>query len=412
MDYYALISVILTIAVLISYLNHRFIRLQPTIALMLASMIISLILIVLQHSGITDIATQAAEWIRRTDFQNFLLKGILGFLLFAGSLTIDLESLKHQKWEIGILASLTTIASALLIGMLIFYVLPLLGFQLSWLYCLLFGALISPTDPIAVLATFKKIGVSKRLQTCVAGESLFNDGVGIVVFITLFQLTFEHKNISMMTISLLFLKQAVGGLTYGLLLGICTRYLITSLKDHTMILLITLGMVSGGYSFALWLGISGPLAMVVLGIYTGKTLRTLKKSVVLSPISIFWEVIDEVLNFVLFLLIGFEMMLIPINSSIFFMMLITIPLVLIVRLITVAIPIKLINLKRSQDPYTIAILTWGGLRGGLALALALSLPISPELDLILSMSYAVVAFSVIVQGMTMAPLARLSQKAE
>ncbi|OGO94613.1 MAG: sodium:proton antiporter [Coxiella sp. RIFCSPHIGHO2_12_FULL_42_15] len=410
MDYYTLGSIILTIAVLIGYINHRFIHLQATIALMLASLLISLLLIVLQHSGVTTLSTQAVEWIRRTHFQHFLLKGILSFLLFAGSLTIDFTALRQQKWEIGILASLTTIASTLIVGVLLFYLLPLIGIYLPILYCLLFGALISPTDPIAVLATFKKLGVSKRLQTCVAGESLFNDGVGIVIFITLFQLTFMNKNISLSTVSLLFLKQAVGGLAYGVLLGMFTRYLIKSVQDHAIIILVTLGMVSGGYSLALWLGISGPLAMVVLGISTGKVLRYPTQTALSSSVYIFWEVIDEVLNFVLFLLIGFEMMLISVNSTHLVAMLLTVPLVLAVRLITVAVPIKLISLKRAQDPYTIAILTWGGLRGGLALALALTLPLSSEFNIILSMTYAVVAFSVIVQGLTITPLARLSQR--
>lgn len=409
MDYYVLGSITLTVAVLIAYINHRFIRLQATIALMIASLLISLALVFLQHMGITNVGLQATEWIRRADFQDFLLKGILSFLLFAGSLTIDLETLKKHKWEIGVLASITTIASSLLVGGLVYYLLPLLGFHLPLLYCMLFGALISPTDPIAVLASFKHIGVSKRLQTCIAGESLFNDGVGIVIFITLYQLTFEHGALSFVAISLLFLKQAIGGLAYGWLLGYVTKYLIKSIKDPKVIILITLAATSGGYTLALWLDISGPLAVVVLGICVGNVMRRSLAKLTATLLETFWELIDELLNFILFLLIGFEMMLIPVYGNLLIVMLAIIPLVLLVRLITVAIPIKLIELKRPQEPNTIAILTWGGLRGGLALALALTLPVSSELDVILSMCYSVVAFSVIVQGLTITALTRANR---
>jgi len=400
MDPYTRSSIFLTVAVLVAYVNHRFIRMQTTIAVMTASLLISVLLIIIQHFGIIDISDMTSSWIHRSEFQELLLKGMLSFLLFAGALTIDLNAFKRQKWEIGILASVSTIASTLLVGISIYYLLPLIGFQVPFIHCMLFGALISPTDPIAVLATFKQLGAPKNLQACIAGESLFNDGVGIVLFTTIFELAFQHHEISFASVSLLFLKQAVGGLAYGLLLGLFTSWLIKPISDSKIIILLTLGMVSGGYTFALWLGISGPLAMVMFGIIFGAKMRKYLTENEQDTVKTFWELIDEVLNAVLFLLIGFEIITINANWQHFVAIVMAIPLVLFVRLITVAIPMKAIEFKKKHAPRTIAILTWGGLRGGLALALAMSLPTSKNLDLLVSITYGIVAFSVIVQGLS------------
>ncbi|WP_423062928.1 cation:proton antiporter [Candidiatus Paracoxiella cheracis] len=410
MDTYTLSSIILTLAVIIGYLNHRFIQMQSTIAIMTAALGLSAILLILQHFGIANIAIKTEAIVANINFPDLLLKGMLSFLLFAGALTIDFSSLKDQKWEIGILSSLSTIVSALIVGILVYYLLPLLSIHLPLLYCLLFGALISPTDPIAVLATFKKIGVPKALKVCVAGESLFNDGVGIVIFATLYALTFNGTPITFEQVSLLFLKQAVGGIAYGLLLGYVTNWLIKSINDHRIAILLTLGAVTGGYAFALWLGISGPLAMVVTGILVGNKNIHKKQTKMSESLDIFWEVIDEILNAVLFLLIGFELLNIQASGLQIIAILGAIPLVLFVRLLTVAIPMKLIQLRRQHNPYTIAILTWGGLRGGLAVALALSLPPSDYRNFILAMTYGVVAFAVIVQGLSIKPLAHLSKQ--
>lgn len=411
MDTYTLSSIILTIAVIVGYVNYRYIRMQSTIAIMTASLALSAFFLILQHFGIADVAEETKALVSYINFPDLLLKGMLSFLLFAGGLTIDFSMLKNQKWEIGILASLSTIASALIVGTLVYYLLPLLNLNLPFLYCLLFGALISPTDPIAVLATFKKIGAPKPLEVCVAGESLFNDGVGIVIFATVYALTFNHTPITFKNVSLLFLKQAVGGIAYGLLLGSVTNRLIKGIKDHHIAILLTLGAVTGGYTFALWLGISGPLAMVVAGILVGnKNLRSKEQSTMSESLSTFWEVIDELLNAVLFLLIGFELLTIQASGWQIIAIIGAVPLVLLVRLLTVAIPMKFIQLRRQHGPYTIAILTWGGLRGGLAVALALSLPTSHYRNFILAMTYGVVAFAIIVQGLTIKPLARLAKQ--
>lgn len=410
MDTYTLSSIILTLAVIIGYLNYRFIQMQSTIAIMTAALGLSAILLILQHFGIANIAIKTEAIVANINFPDLLLKGMLSFLLFAGALTIDFSSLKDQKWEIGILSSLSTIVSALIVGMLVYYLLPLLNIHLPLLYCLLFGALISPTDPIAVLATFKKIGVPNALKVCVAGESLFNDGVGIVIFATLYALTFNGTPITFEQVSLLFLKQAVGGIAYGLLLGCVTNWLIKSINDHRIAILLTLGAVTGGYTFALWLGISGPLAMVVAGILVGNKNIHKKQTKMSESLDTFWEVIDEILNAVLFLLIGFELLNIQASGLQIIAILGAIPLVLLVRLVTVAIPMKFIQLRRQHNPYTIAILTWGGLRGGLAVALALSLPPSDYRNFILAMTYGVVAFAVIIQGLSIKSLAHLSKQ--
>jgi len=404
-------SIVLTLAVIIGYLNYRFIKMQSTIAIMTSALILSAIFLILQHFGIADIALETASILAKINFPDLLLKGMLSFLLFAGALTIDFSALKDQKWEIGILSSLSTIASALVVGTLVYYLLPLLDLNLPLLYCLLFGALISPTDPIAVLATFKKVGAPKALEVCVAGESLFNDGVGIVLFATLYSLTFDGTPITFEHVSLLFLKQAVGGIAYGLLLGYVTNGLIKSINDHRIAILLTLGAVTGGYTFALWLGISGPLAMVVAGILVGNHhIRNKERTKMSEALDTFWEVIDEILNAVLFLLIGFELLTIQASGLQIVAIIGAIPLVLFVRLMTVSIPMKFIQLRRQHGPYTIAILTWGGLRGGLAVALALSLPPSDYRNFILAMTYGVVAFSIIVQGLTVKPLTQLAKK--
>lgn len=405
MDNYTFGAILITIAVLIAYLNHRYVRLQATIVVMLASLLVTLLGLLLEGLGLLP-STLLTEVTTKSHFQDLLLKGMLGYLLFAGSLTIDVGTLLAKRTEIAVLALLSTLASALLIGVASYYLLSLLGIHLPILFCLLFGALISPTDPIAVLATFKDLAVSKRLQTTVAGESLFNDGVGIVIFATLSALTFSQVNITFSSVARLFLEQALGGLAFGAALGLFAQFLIKPIKDPKMLILLTLGLVSGGYALALNLDISGPLAMVVMGILVGHSLRNHQAPEIAHTVDMFWEVIDDVLNLLLFLLIGFEMIIIQFDTDILLAMLLAIPLVLFARLITVAIPIKLIGLKNDQEPYTVRLLTWGGLRGGLALALALSLPMNPHNNLIIAMTYSVVAFSVIVQGLTISRLVK------
>lgn len=412
MDTYTTAAAILTLAVFIGYINHQFIRLQSTIAIMSGAILLSLILLVLQHLGLSNIAQQTKTLVIKADFNHLLINGMLSFLLFAGALTIDLNALKSNKWEVATLATIGTILSAFIISSCVYYFLPLLGLHLPYLYCLLFGSLISPTDPIAVLAIFKEIGAPKKLEVCVAGESLFNDGVGIVLFVTLYQLTFQGIPVTLPSVVILFSQQALGGIAYGAALGLLANYLIEHAEDPKIAVLVTLAMVTGGYSIALALNLSGALAMVVAGIFVGDKIRRKTHTQLRVWLDLFWELIDEILNAVLFLLIGLELLTIKATSQSLLAAVLIIPLVLLVRLITVAIPMKFFQLRRSQTPYTISVLTWGGLRGGLAVALALSLPHNAYRDLILTLTYAVVAFAVIVQGLTIKPLAKLAKQAE
>ncbi len=408
---FALISIILTLAALISFLNHRTLKLPGMIAIMLGSQLVSLLFILFHHFGWNYLSIPLEDMLKQIDFKNLLLNGMLGFLLFAGALAVDLKEFKANKWKIATLASLTTIASTLAIGTLIYYLLPWLGLSVSYLYCLLFGALISPTDPIAVLNTFKKLNSPKSITACVEGESLFNDGVGIVLFLTLFGLTVNNHAPSWQSVSILFVQQALGGLAYGALLGIITHFFIKFTQDSKTAILITLMTVTGGYTLALNLNISGALAMVVTGLVVGKSMRNhLSQPHIQESLVVFWEVVDEILNAILFLLLGLELLLIHATTLELWCSIIVIPLILAVRWITVAIPMKLFHLKRAIPPFTIAILTWGGLRGGLAIALALSIPNGQYRELILVMTYAVVAFSILIQGTTINSLVKLANR--
>lgn len=406
MNIYNIAAIILTFAVMATYINHRYIKVQTTIAIMASSLILSLILIIVGNFGFTHLDKDIASTLESIDFHSLLMHGMLSFLLFAASLHIDINQLSKQKWEIALLSTVGTFLSTLSIGTLTYYLLHWLGIEMGFLYCLLFGALISPTDPIAVLGLFKQLDAPKELHTMVAGESLFNDGVGIVIFLTIYQLAFTAgAHVTFASVSLLFLQQALGGIIYGILLGLAAYRLMKPIDNHKVEILLTIAVTTGGYSLAEVLNISGPLAMVVSGIFIGNKGRKFhmsKKS--RESLDTFWELVDEILNAVLFLLIGFELLLVKAGLTEMIAALLAIPMVLMVRFVTVGITISLFKYYKKYYPYTISILVWGGLRGGLAVALALAVPISKERSLILAMTYAVVMFSIIVQGMTIKPL--------
>ena len=378
-----------------------------TIAMMSGALLLSLAAIVLSHLGLSALSLYAKNLISDVDFGNLLMNGMLSFLLFAGAMTIDLPSMKSQKWEVGILASVSTIVSSLSIAWLLYFFLQWINTSIPLIFCLLFGALISPTDPIAVLATFKEIGAPKKITSCVSGESLFNDGVGIVIFTTLFGLAFQHSDITWQNILNIFLRQSVGGILYGMILGYITNFLLKHSNDLKLTILITLMIVTTGYQFALLLNISGALAMVVAGMMAGHYMQNHLNDTMKNSVFNFWELIDEILNAILFLLLGFEILVIHVSGLQLIAMLCIIPLVLLVRMITVATPLRFF-LRRSYQRYTISILTWGGLRGGLAVALALSIPKSNYRDFILALTYSVVAFAIIIQGSTIKSLAKLA----
>jgi CPA1 family monovalent cation:H+ antiporter len=411
MDFYTIASIVLTLAVIIGYINHRFVGLQATIAITIGALIISFGLIIIGEFGLTGIEHDVEVMLRQIPFRDLLINGMLSFLLFAGSLRIDIAHLKDQKWEIAVLALIGTIVSTLLVAILIYYILPLFGISLSFIYCLLFGALISPTDPIAVIATFKELGAPKELSVIVEGESLFNDGVAIVIFLTIYQLAFNGHQITWQATSLLFLRQAIGGVVYGGIIGLLAFKLMKPIDDRKIEILITLLIVTAAYTLARYLNISGPLAMVVAGIFIGnrgKEFTMPKESV--ENLENFWELIEEIINTILFLLIGLELLVIYIDRNIVIAALLSIPLVLLIRSVIVAVPMNIFKIWRRYPRGTVRILIWGGLRGGLALALALSLPSGSQRNLILGMTFAVIAFALIIQGITVRQLVKLTKK--
>lgn len=419
MLHYWLISIILTLAVILGYVNYRLIHLPASIAIMAGALMLSLLLICLGLLGFNNVITLSTKLVKAIDLQHLLLNGLLSFLLFAGAITIDIDALFDNKWEILALSTLGTLASTLLIGSGLYALLQLTSFHLNFLDCLLFGAIISPTDPIAVLAIFKEIKLPQALTICVAGESLFNDGMAIVIFTTLMEVAVNGQIVSFSHVVILFIEAAMGGIAYGYLIGRLCVHWIKPIRDPKLIVMITLVIVTAGYGLAIALSISGPLAMVVSGIMVGHALRQSKYATPHKQqsqplhgnshvITSFWAILDEALNAILFLLIGLELITLKITTSMMIVSLAVIPLTLVVRAITVAIPIKLIQLKREHPPYTIRLLTWGGLRGGLAVALALGIPPSDHRQFILAITYAVVVFSVLVQGLTIKPLAKLA----
>ena len=403
MSIYAIFCLLLLLALIIHVINHRFVKIQPTIAITIGAFIVSLVLIIGKHAGWFDLEKPVQHLLSHINFHNVLINGMLGFLLFAGALSVDYQQFKKFKWEIGILAFLGTLTSTFIVGFIIYYVLMWLGDSLPFLLCLIFGALISPTDPIAVIATVKEIKAPKELGTKIAGESLLNDGVGLVIFVTLYQLAFGGIHPTWYGTLLLFLREAVGGIVYGFIIGGIALWLMKLVKEVRLEMLLTICIASAGYILAQNIGISGPLAMVVSGLMVGNRIR---KHVSLSA---FWELIDEVLNTILFLLIGLELLTFTIHSWYIEAGVCAIAIVLFARLITVAIPLQLFKRYRYYSPYVITILTWGGLRGALALAMALSLPHISDRNAIIMITYCVVLFSIIVQGLTAKPLVKLSQ---
>mgnify|MGYP006076041341 CR=1 FL=1 len=397
-------ALLISISALFAYVNHRFIGLPTTIGVMIIAMLTSVLVYLLGLLGFADFHDQVSDILSGIDFNRTLLHGMLSFLLFAGALHVNLKDLRKQKWVILSLATVGVCVSTFLVGTATYYLLQIAAGGLPYIYCLLFGALISPTDPIAVMATVKRLGVSKDLETTIAGESLFNDGVGVVVFVVLLMLLQTPGDIDAAHIGIIFLEEAVGGVVFGLVLGGIGYYLINTIDNYKVEVLITLALVMGGYGLAMYLHTSGPIAIVVAGLLTGSVLREHAMSdQTRQSVDDFWELIDEILNVILFALIGLEMLIIPFELRWLWAGLALIPIIVIVRLIAVGLPVQLIRLKRTLAPHLVKILAWGGLRGGISVALALSLPAGEPRDLILFLTYIIVVFSIVVQGLTIGP---------
>lgn len=407
MEFLNLLAILITLAAVFSYLNHRFIGLPTTIGVMLIALVFSLALIGLNAMGIGQFELQAEVMLSQIDFSIVLMHGMLSFLLFAGALHVNFEDLSKFKWIITSLATMGVVLSTFIVGTLIWLLLKLLDFDIAYIYCLLFGALISPTDPIAVMATLKTVGIAKSLETKITGESLFNDGVGVVIFLVLMSLAYSPEDVTAVEAALLFVQEAVGGVLFGVGLGYIGFYLLRTVDNYQVEILLTLALVMGGYTLALALHTSGPIAIVVAGLMIGNKGRVLAMSdKTREHLDTFWELVDEILNAILFVLIGLEMLILDFSAGYITAGLLAIPLVLMSRFFSVGIPVSVLRLKKEYSPHVVKILVWGGLRGGISVALALSLPIGETRDIFLAMTYIIVVFSILVQGLTIAPMLR------
>ncbi|WP_419206423.1 cation:proton antiporter [Photobacterium leiognathi] len=423
MSVYDTICIMAAIAVFISIINHKIGRFQTTIAITGWSIAISLILLALTHLGYIPVNKENAliELIQHVKFEDFLLKGVLGFLLFAGALNIDLNHLKDQKFEIAFLALAGTLFSTFFIGTVLWSILNLIGIDLSFIYCCLFGALISPTDPIAVLAIVKKLNAPQRISTQIEGESLFNDGVGLVIFVTIFEVAFGKTAPTVSGTAMLFIREALGGIAFGAVLGGISHYMIKNSHDNMLRLILTMLIPTAGYVIGEHLEVSAPLAMVVSGIIIGNITRQYISEQSSEQMAHLWELVDEILNAVLFLLIGFVIITFSFHSIDIIAVVIAIPLVLLSRYLSVRLSYVGFTRYRQYNPESIKILTWGGLRGGLALAMAMAIPTGivipshPDVDvkeIIVLMTYAIVIFSILVQGSTITPMILKAKEAD
>lgn len=401
MGMFSLIAILVSLAAIFSYINFRLIKLPTTIGILLITILTSLVIVILGLFGLGEIHVKAAYALNRMDFNKTLMNGMLSFLLFAGALHVNLEDLSKHKYIIIILATFGIVANTFIVGSLAWLVFALVNIKLSYIYCLLFGALIAPTDPIAVIGILKKAGVSKSLETKITGESLFNDGVAVVVFLILLEIATGGHEVTFQHISFLFIEEAVGGIVFGFVTGTIAFFMLKAVDNYQVEILVTLALVMGGYTLANMLHVSGPIAVVVAGLLIGNKGRLLAMSEkTRGHLDSFWELIDEVLNAVLFLMIGMEVLVVTIKINYLIAGLIMIPIVLIARFISVGVPVTLMRFLKEFSPNTIKILTWGGLRGGISVALALSLPAGESREVLLTITYIIVVFSIVAQGLT------------
>lgn len=398
----------LVLTALLAYVNLRFIHLPTTIGVMMASLLLSLALVGLNLAGVDyGLRRYEESLLKSIDFSSVLMQGMLSLLLFAGALHVDLRELKAYRWQVGALAVVSTLLSTLLVGFGVWWVLPWVGLNVPLIYCLLFGALISPTDPIAVMGILRTAGVPKNLELVIAGESLFNDGVGVVIFSLLLGVLASGQTPTAIQGLELLLHEAGGGLLFGFVLGYVTFRLLKSVDNYQVEVMLTLAAVTGGYALANRLHVSGPLAMVVVGLMIGNGGRALAMSdTTRHYVDLFWELVDEILNAVLFVLIGMEVLLVPFTGQIVVGVIVATAVTLFARGLTVGLPVNRMPRAFKLPRAAGWVLTWGGLRGGISVALALSLPAGPGHDTVIALTYGVVVFSILVQGLTIGPVVR------
>ena len=408
MDLFSIITILTVLSALFGYINVRYLKLPDTIGLMIIAIIFTLGIIASSYfnPALLDIARNL---IAQIDFEAVLLDVMLSFLLFAGAMHTNFDQLKVQRYPILLFATIGVLVSTFLVGGASYFLLGAMGINVQFINCLLFGALISPTDPIAVLGILKKANVPKKLETKIVGESLFNDGIGVVVFLVIFKIADKGLDkINASEITFLFVEEVGGGILLGLIVGYITYRMLKSIDNYPVEVMITLAAVMGGYLLASHLHFSGPLSMVVAGLIVGNdTVRGSSMSEITELyLDKFWELVDVFCNAILFVLIGLEIIILTYNQQYLLAGLICIPLVLLCRFISLTPPIKLFQNRLDFVPNTNLIMTWGGLRGGISIALALSLTEAMQRDLFLTITYVVVVFSIIVQGLTVGELVK------
>ncbi|MBY5447506.1 sodium:proton antiporter [Rhizobium leguminosarum] len=410
MSVFDLISLLLVLTAGFSWVNHRCLRLPPSIGILVMGLAASALLVLLELS-IPDVSIYAdvATLMRQVDFQTTVMNGLLAFLLFAGSLHVDFSALRSRIAVVGAMATIGVLLSTVLVGVAMWGLAALLGIELPFLWALVFGALISPTDPVAVLSTLKAIKVPQALETDMAGESLFNDGVGVVVFTALLALASGGADVGAAQVAELFIVEALGGAVVGLISGYAAYRAMRAIDDYPVEVLISIALAMGCYSLASALHMSGPIAVVVAGILIGnRGPKDALSDVTQRYLFGFWTLVDQILNSVLFLLIGLEVLVLRYEASILPLAVAAIPVALAARFASTIIPVTLLRRQYDFVRGTVIVLVWGGLRGGISIALALSLPETPFKAALLAATYAVVIFTIVVQGLTLGKVASRS----
>jgi len=410
MGFFEIIALLLTVAAFFSFLNYRFVKLPTTIGLMVIGLITSLVLVVIGRF-LPQVNDWAIFFLQNIRLDQTLLHGMLSVLLFAGALHVNINDLRSQYRIIGLLATAGVVVSTFLVGAASWLMFDRLGFDIPFLYCLIFGALISPTDPVAVLGILKSAGAPKSLESKIVGESLFNDGVGVAFFLVLLSIAASGEGVTVGKVGVIFIEETGGGALLGLVSGMFAYWLLKQVDNYQVEVLITLALATGGYALAEALHFSAPIAVVVAGLLVGNRGRSLAMSVETTErLDSFWELLDEIMNAVLFLLIGLEVLVLELSPLKFAAASLAVAIVLGSRLISVALPVALLKKFRKFSPHAVKILTWGGLRGGISVALALSLPAGEVREILLTVTYGVVVFSILAQGLTIGPvLKRLRQ---
>ncbi|MFB9120899.1 cation:proton antiporter [Bergeyella porcorum] len=410
MELYYTFSVLIVLASLFAYWNVRFLKLPGTIGIMIIAIVVSIGIRLVGNQYFPETTLHFFELIKEFDFNEILMGAMLNFLLFAGALHINISDLREYRWQILTYASVSVVLSAFIISGLLYFTAPILGIHIPYIYCLLFGTLISPTDPIVVLGILKEAKVPKMIETKITGESLFNDGVAVVMFAVVLKIATDHTFVAdVPSISKLFLLEAGGGVLLGALLGFSASNLMKKIDDYQVSVLITLAIVMGGFLVAKALHFSSPLAMVIAGLIIGNYGKKVAMSETTRDyLSKFWELIDEIMNAILFLFIGFQLLMLPDLQRQILLGVATIFICLIARTLAIFIPANTILRRNTYTRGSLITMVWGGIRGGVSIALVMSIPYSAgeTKDVLLEITYIVVLFSILVQGLTVGRVAK------